>query len=305
MKIYFLFIACLPIFITSCSCERNANEEKFDEPAWVADKFYNAYSHKDFEEAAYYCDKHSKNSLESISYQSNYMEDVQFIKVDSCDLFEEHAYCYCRYKDSDSIEQVDKLLLRNYNEIWKVHFSKGGFNQNTETSILYRKKAEINNEAPEMIQNVADDELRILDSLLFSITSFINDVDIVIGFFEEDRLMSKEMLAYKVNSYDDYYTKKNHPDLLEAEYRYYFMDGILTKYEAILYDVKSRNIYGVFDYISHLLRKEYGDPYNMDKISSEDWYKYKEIKWFLKGYNEEIVLSVNNNEVTLLLREAY
>ena len=53
------------------------------------------------------------------------------------------------------------------------------------------------------------------------------------------------------------------------------------------------------------LIKEYGTPYNAKDVPIENLYRYKEIKWFLQGFNEELIISNEFQNITITLKEAY
>lgn len=286
------------------ACTEGELIEDVENPAWVAEKFYEAFAEKDFERAAYYCDKPSKTTLESYSYVASYMPDQKFESVDSCELYQEHAYCYCKYKDEDSVSQTEKLLLRNYGKIWKVHFTKGGFGSADE-SVLYDTKPELHEEAPENIFPLIKEEKTDLDSVLSSAFRFMDDVDVVIPFFNESNIGDKDELATKEYSYDNYYVRRDYLQTASVVFKYYFTEEVLTNYEIIISDIESRNTFATYQYLLEKIEDYYGAPYNTEKIAKEDWFRYKEIKWFLKGYNEELIVSVDTYNVTVILQEAY
>ena len=70
-------------------------------------------------------------------------------------------------------------------------------------------------------------------------------------------------------------------------------------------DINSQKISGVYQYMIEGLIKEYGIPYNGNNVPIDNLYRYKEIKWFLQGFNEELIISKQYQNITITLQEAY
>ena len=120
MKYLNIILIILPLYCSSCGCDRD-DAYVPNTPAWVSKQFYSAFADEAYYDAMEYCDESSKRKLENDYILMLNMPKISFIKVDSCDEFQDHAYCYCRYTKEDSTESTHKLLIRNFNELWKVH----------------------------------------------------------------------------------------------------------------------------------------------------------------------------------------
>jgi len=303
MKPFIYIIFVIPFLIGGCSCEREKNDGfEVTSPGWVSTQFYKAYADKDYYSAMDYCDKASEDKLEIEYYYSDNIADIDFVKVDSCDEYQDHAYCYCNYIEEDSLSKTDKLLLRNFNGIWKVHYdpetSKGESN-------LYSNKADLRDDYSESPAPITEIIMSNLDSVINESIRIINHTDVVVGFLSPYDLADVCRGALKESSYDDHYVKRTYLDRLEASSTFYFTSGMeLNRFEMVVLDVDSWKRDGVYQYMIDKLISEYGAPYNSGNIPTNELYKYKEIKWFLKGYNEELILSGEFFNLTLSLIEA-
>ena len=294
----------LPFLFNSCSCEREEGvDNNPNKPGWVAKQFYTAFADQAYFEAMEYCDNSSKRKLENDYFFLYNIPPINFIKVDSCDEYEDHAYCYCRYANEDSSENTDKLLLRNFNDIWKVHYDPV---DSVNESRLYSKKAILNELAPDYLFPIIEIEKTNLDTIISRVVTILNNPDFIVGFFPKDDIEKVSSEARKESSYDDYYILRSVLDMINVSYTFNFGDGVvLDEFKVVIMDFDSDNKLGEFQYLIEELIKEYGTPYNAEDIPLEEMYKYNEIKWFLQGYNEELIISSEYQNITLSLVQAY
>ena len=82
------------------------DEFKKGTPAWVSVKFFKAFCEREYAEAEKYGDKTTKQTLRTIDQWSEELPDYEYVKVDSCEQYEDYAYCYCRYND-ESREEIN------------------------------------------------------------------------------------------------------------------------------------------------------------------------------------------------------
>ena len=303
MKYLNIILIILPLFFSSCSCDRD-DVNIPNTPAWVAKQFYSAFADEAYYDAMEYCDKSSKRKLENDYFFVINMPKITFVKVDSCDEFEDHAYCYCRYKKEDSTENTHKLLVRNFDQLWKVHYDADTmaigesrlYSTHLEQFKVYEPvSSEIN-------QQIEGD----LDFILKESFLIMNNHKFVVGFFPSIDLHKVCLEASKESTYDDDYVKRTYLNEIEATSTFHFDgEGRLNQFDVVLLDVDSGIVSGVYQYLIEGLIKEYGIPYNGDDVQIENLYSYKEIKWFLQGFNEELIISKQSQNITLTLREAY
>jgi hypothetical protein len=303
MKFLNILLIVLPMFFSSCSCERDDSDTP-NTPAWVSEQFYLALADEAYYDAMEYCDKSTKRKLENdYSFLFN-MPKITFVKVDSCDEFEDHAYCYCRYKKEDSTENTHKLLVRNFDQLWKVHYDVDTMDLGE--SRLYSahlEEFEVYAQTPsELTDQIIDD----LDSILQESSRIMNNNEFVVGFFSSYDIHKVCLQASKESTYDAFYIKRTFLNEIEASTTFHFEEeGPLTQFDVVLLDVDSRIISGVYQYMIEGLIKEYGTPYNAKDVPIENLYRYKEIKWFLQGFNEELIISKQYQNITITLKEAY
>jgi len=303
MKYLNIILIILPLFFSSCSCEREG-EDIPNTPAWVSKQFYLALADEAYYDAMDYCDKSTKRKLENDYYFLYNMPKIDFLKVDSCDEFEDHAFCYCRYKKEDSTELTHKLLLRNFDDLWKVHYDMDTMGMGE--SRLYSdrlEELEHYNLTPRILTESIKNEI---DSILNESSRIMNDSEFIVGFFSGNDVHDVCLEASKESSYDDYYVKRTYLDEIEASTTFYFGgENILSQFEVVLLDIGNTEIEGVYQYMIEGLIKEFGTPYNAKDVPVEHLYRYKEIKWFLQGFNEELIISSQFQNVTISLKEAY
>lgn len=305
MKYLNVILILLPLLTNSCSCEKNDDlENEISGPGWVAKQFYLALADGAYYDAMEYCDKSSKKDLELEYLYMDYIPDMEFVKVDSCDQYEDHAYCYCQYILEDSINKTKKLLVRNFDEIWKIHYEPDSLSAGE--SVLYSKKIIKNELAPEWIDSIEGVEKKNLDSVVSSSIRLLNNSDFIVGFFPVSEMYEVCDDAVKESIYDDYYIQRTVLDLINVTQTFYFdRRETLEQFKVVIMDIDSENKFGELDYLITALVKEFGHPYNAEGVLVEDLYKYKEVKWFLQGYNEELIISNEYQNITISLVEAY
>ena len=303
MKSLNKILIILPLFFSLCSCDRDDTDVP-NTPAWVSKQFYLALADEAYYDAMEYCDKSSKRKLENDYFFLFNMPKITFVKVDSCDEFEDHAYCYCRYKKEDSTENTHKLLVRNFDQLWKVHYDADTMTLGE--SRLYSTRLEqfevYEHVSSELTGQIIDD----LDFILKESSRIMNNNEFVVGFFSGYDVHKVCVEASKESSNDDYYIKKTYLDEIEASTTFHFAaENFLSELNVVLLDVDLHRISGVYQYMIEGLIKEYGIPYNGNDVPIENLYRYKEIKWFLQGFNEELIISKQYQNITITLKEAY
>jgi hypothetical protein len=303
MKFLNILLIILPMFFSSCSCERDAGDAP-NTPAWVSKQFYLAVADEAYYDAMEYCDKSTKRKLESdYSFLFN-MPKITFVKVDSCDEFEDHAYCYCRYKKEDSTENIHKLLVRNFDQLWKVHYDLDTMGQGE--SRLYSDHLEELGRYAQTSSELTSQIVGDLDSILQESSRIMNNNEFVVGFFSSSDIHKVCRQASKKSTHDAFYIKRTFLDEIEASTTFHFEgEGPLTEFDVVLLDVDLFQVSGVYQYMIEGLIKEYGTPYNAKDMPIEFLYRYKEIKWFLQGFNEELIISNEYQNITITLKEAY
>ena len=134
----------------------------------------------------------------------------------------------------------------------------------------------------------------------------MNNNEFVVGFFSGYDVHKVCVEASKESSNDDFYIKRTYLDEIEASTTFHFEgENLLSEFDVVLLDVDSQRISGVYQYMIEGLIKEYGTPYNAKDVPIENLYRYKEIKWFLQGFNEELIISNEFQNITITLKEAY
>ena len=303
MKYLNTILIILPLFCNSCACDRD-DAYVPNTPSWVSKQFYSAFADQAYYDAMEYCDESSKRKLENDYIFMLNMPKISFVKVDSCDEFQDHAYCYCRYAKEDSTESIHKLLIRNFNELWKVHYDPDTMALGE--SRLYTDYLEEFEVYEQVSAEITSQIMKNLDSLLQESTRIMNNDEFVVGFFPSRDVHKVCVQASKEYSYDAFYTKRTFLNEMKSITTFHFQDeGPLSHFDVVLMDINSQKISGVYQYMIEGLIKEYGIPYNGKDVPIKNLYRCKEIKWFLQGFNEELIISMQYQNITITLKEAY
>ncbi len=303
MKCVNKILIILPLFFSSCSCERDFSDTP-NTPASVSKQFYLALADEAYYDAMEYCDKSSKRKLENdYVFQFN-MPKITFVKIDSCDEFEDHAYCYCRYKKEDSTENTHKLLVRNFDQLWKVHYDVDTMDLGE--SRLYSHHIEEFEVYEQLLSELSSEIIDDLDSVLQESFRIMNNNEFIIGFFSAADIHDVCLQASKESLNDEFYTKRTFLNELGAITTFYFQgDRPLNQFDVDLLDIDLQSISECYQYLIEELIDEYGIPYNAKDIAISNLYRYKQIKWFLQGFNEELIISKQYQRITITLKAAY
>jgi len=309
MKFFPILLLMVVFFMSSCSCEEEGEEEKDknNDPAWVSEQFYKAYCDQNYQEAEKYCDRQSQETLRSMYEWESMAPKQKFKSVDSCDQYEEHAYCYCSYEDDAEENQIEKLLLRKMKgDVWKVHFEKGNHYEGEDESPLYSKKVFKLRNAPDSLAEIdyliTEDAKEVTEHFV----KVFNDEDFVVGFFKEFGMYSIDENAEKKYSYSDNYESRKHYSAWTLSQTYQFdVNDVLTGYEGKADVFEEENSYILFHLITVAFNEVFGKPYNSEEVEDEKWFQYEELRWFLKGYNEELIIHNDRSAIQVYLRQAY
>lgn len=303
LRLLFFVVFILSVLMQSCSgCSKEeAEEEKYDDPSWVAEKFFKAYLKQDYEKAASYCDKQSKRTMEYISHNA-VVKKQTFIAVDSCEEFTDYANCYCRYQNEEAEEKTEKILLRDFKNRWKVHFDKGG--SPVESSPLINTQAELNPEAPDQLDYLTEDRVNEANLFFSEMISIFNEDDIVTGFATKETIEELYKDSYTRNSTNNSLVIYNEKYSFDANIYFRFnYDQILTSIEVKLSKLGMQE-YEYYAYFIQKMIEEYGEPYNANDIDHSDLYFYRELKYYLKSYNQQITIDCLNSKITFELTGA-
>lgn len=304
LRLLLISVIVLTILFQSCSsCSKEVGDDapKYDDPSWVSEKFFKAYLKQDYEKAAHYCDKQSKRTIEYISNNAVKKEQT-FIACDSCEEFSDYAHCYCRYLNEEAEEKTEKILLRNFDDVWKVHFEKGG--SPVESSPFINTQAEVDVEAPEQLDYLTEKQVEEADQFFTELIGIFNETDIVAGFTTKETVENLYKDIYNNNTTSNSLVIYNDKYSFDADI--YFRFNYAQKLESIEINLKKLSMleYEYYAYFIKKLTDEYGMPYNANDIDHSEFYKYKGLKFYLKSYNQEIEVNCSNMKVYFELTEA-
>ena len=145
-----------------------------------------------------------------------------------------------------------------------------------------------------------------LDFILQESFSIMNNHKFVVGFLPSIDLHKVCLEASKESAYYDDYVKRTYLNEIDAITTFHFQEeGPLSQFDLVLMDINSQKISGLYQYMIEGLIKENGVPYNGKDVPIDNLYRYKEIKWFLQGFNEELIISKQYQNITITLKEAY
>ena len=224
-----------------------------------------------------------------------------FIACDSCEEFTDFANCYCRYTNEEGEERGEKILLRKFNNKWKVHFQKGG--SPVDASPFVNKEVIFNPDAPDRLDYLLEDRINDLTNFSNDLINIFNNRDIVVGFTPKDKIKDLYGSRYSINTTSNSLVIYSEEYSFDADIYFNFdYDEKLTSINIYLSKLSMLE-YEYYAFLIQQMIEEYGNPYNTVSIPHEDLYRYHDLKFYLKSYNEELILDCSDYKISIKLSE--
>lgn len=306
-----LFVQCN----SSPNNDKGISENKeYDAVVEVIKSFCIALDYKDFKKLLELVDNSSKNRvLELKNSDVTYLNAINFVKVDTCQIDANEAVCTCVF-EKEGKEIVDKFNLLKYKEGWLVLFDWGPNHINPfiiNTDLVFKEGF-----PPNKPLNMDSLEKVNFANSLDIINKIIHLPENVVGFLKMD--------VYKVDYDENIYLRDSINntiingnvvikegwdvifvyDNFSFSLNYFFEDNSYLSKVELSYAVKNNNQFAFFQAISEAFTKKYGKPFNALEINPDTYYQYEKLKWFIKGYNEELHLTHEEYFVKITLVQA-
>ena len=289
-----LKIGLFLIVSTSFSCTKNKNVK--EEVEGVAQYFLTNYYSRDFKIAKKYSDKQTHRLLDKIKAQNKTYYQYQYLeKTDKVELLAKDSakvtYHYFNINDKRIEENV--LVIKKQRD-WLVNI------QNTNNQDFYKYVYDYSLEEVEGGVNLplTNEERVEIDLIVSSFIEQINHSKMVVGLLNKDGIEYYDILNIEKfdESYNWFWSDLSTMGLYVS--LRFDNEEVLDEVEYYISGVDSKNDLGTFEKIESLLKREYGNPYNLldNKNAS-----YKSLRWFIKGANNQLEL-LNNEDGTISLK---
>jgi hypothetical protein len=306
-----LFVQCN----SSASTENgNSKNEEYNAVVEVAKNFCIALDYKDFKKLIELVDNSSKNRvIELKNSDVTYLNYINFIKVDTCQIDANEAVCTCVFeKEGKEIE--DKFKLLRYKQGWLVNFDWGPNHINpfiVNTDLVFKEGF-----PPIKPTNMDSLEKVNFSNSLDIIYKIIHLPENVVGFLKMDvykkdydkNIYIRDSINNSIingsvvikDGWDVIFVYDNFTFSLN----YFFENNTYLSKIELSYAVKNNNQFAFFQAISEALTSKYGKPFNALDINLDTYYQYEKLKWYIKGCNEELHLTHEEYFVKLIVVQA-
>jgi hypothetical protein len=295
------------------SLSKNSNEKEYTNVLATAIGFCNNLAEKNYEKSMLFADKSTQQFLlELKSTDPDFLNKIEFIEVDTCILTGQEALCQCVFNQNGGVVTMP-LSVIHYSSGWLVNLHWNNEHLNPFLiNIKADKRKNIPLSTPLLQDSIAERDLK--NSLQHSLNC-IHFPEVIINYMEKERLRTNvilpprdsrlsllDSLKYCDISYQSEYDVVVSYTSFNYQCHHEFTSGnILTSIQFTFTPNESSVLLAYFQYLATLLTRQLGQPYTVPDVPTDQFYHYLELKWFIKGFNEEIVLSTNNNKLELLV----
>lgn len=279
---------------TSAVKEEGHDDEKEEESVvQTAEQFLENLLNYNFEEAIKQSTKSSYSSVKLISKYVGAYTSIYEVDVKECEVEKEEAICMCEFVYYDDGEAEQEVKLKKFDGEWLVDFQLGITIDNV---FLYNYGYEPHGRSDDGHQIDLGGEER--NELIQTIDKIVSS-DIKIGFSTPENVESIEPLYEEILDYG--YGDLEVGRLMISTY-YTFEDDLLFSFYTELTSIDdSFDVNQYAQDIIELINSKLSTPFNMPDDFDGDFYKARELRWFIKGYNEVLVLSNDNGAIGLTI----
>jgi hypothetical protein len=296
---YTLLIVVLSLVVFSCSEEKKEDdpaekEEKTEEVEAVANEFFSSLMSNNFQYSKGLVTKASYSSVNFLSKVSYAFVSVYFEGVESCEVEENKATCICEFGYYGENRIQREITLEKFEEEWLIDFRLG---ENFDNIFLYNygySEVEETEGAKLSLDPATKDLLK--DQVVRFTSSSVK-----VGFSTPEDIAAADL------NYDGgttYGTSEYDSELLTISTAYDFDDGRLSSaYVTIDNQDYEQEAAQYFEDIYKVMTSQLGTPFNLPnnpKVGPED---VMELRWFVKGYNEILILTNRSSYIQLTLQE--
>lgn len=277
-----LFIGVMMSCSSKEESKKEDSKENEEDAIFVAQTFLKNIVNGNFKSAEEFVTKGSYSSLKKLDKSYLYYQSINLVSVKSCEIEGAEAICDCEFNYYNEDAFVKQLHLQKFDDEWLVDFQLDvNFDNIFVYDYSYHKESFMNN--VEQLE-FNDDQVALIRNELNILTNGY----VKIGFSEYSVVGMIDSLLVGSSSYgsSDYETF----DLVISNS--YDFDTELTYCNADvdnLEDMTDMNQY--FRHMTELVVEKLGMPFNIPKDKLDEMYMYGQLRWFIKSYNEILVLS--------------
>jgi hypothetical protein len=293
---------------------QSIEDKQLDEIKKTTHYFCTHLAQKNFGKMAIYADRQTQQFLLEIkNTDDSFLNYLQFIQIDTCLIQENDAYCFCQFENNFE-KVIAPIRLIHYTTGWLIHVIWNDKNPNpfiVNTSSAKRKSFPI--DLPSLSDTLVKRDIK--NAIAYSL-ALIHFPEVIVDYMEKDRWRTNTILSPRPSrlpltdiikwgtlvqqtefqtsvSYSSFEFNANHT---------FTTSNILNAITFTFSPKQKDELLTYFQEIALLLTKQFGNPYNILQVPQEQYYQFQQLKWFVKGYNEELVLSSENNTVELVLQ---
>jgi hypothetical protein len=289
-------------------------EKELAEIKKTAKNFCTQLANKNYSKMSLYSDKSTQAFFKEIKdADDRFLNNLTFIQVDTCTTDVNTAYCTCLFENNYE-DVVTTISLIKYTTGWLVHLV---WNHEYPNPFIMNTSHELRTIFPEETPQISDSLTAIeLQEILDYSLSLIHFPEVIINYMEKERLRTNLILPSrnsridlttaitygKIIEKDEYKTLVNYSNFTFGANHMFTSNKILEGINFTFSPEDKDQIIAYFQSLALLISQKYGLPYNINKSSTENQlYHYKQLKWFVKGFNEELVLMNGNSTLELML----
>lgn len=296
-----LLIGALVLFTLACGgAEEKEKEEDSpdtveDEIAEMVSDFFIALEDYNFDKARSYVTKGSYSSIKFLDKISSDFVAFYFVEVKSCQTKYDQGTCICEfdYFNEEPIERV--VEVEKYEDEWLIKFELG---DNFDNIFVYDYGYNLNKNLEGVIQIPLSSDFKMgIEELLDRIGSSY----VKLGFSSLDNIMTADP-GYEGSTAYGYSDYSYETGTIHSSYDFY--DQKLTSCSVSIdgRDV-GEDIHQYYGAIYSIIESRYGKPFNLPESLMDDPIQMQEMRWFIKSYNELLILKSFDTYIQLSIQE--
>jgi hypothetical protein len=291
-----------------------SNEQKLNnEVKKIAHGFCTHLAAKNYGKLSIFADKTTQQFLlELKNTDDRFLNNINFKQVDTCTVSEKEAFCMCLF-ESNFEDVLTPVHLIHYTSGWLIHLN---WNYENPNPFLINTSVEKRTNAPTNLSPLTDSlALRDLSNALNYSLALIHFPEVVVNYMEKERLRTNPILPPrasripltelieqgKISEQTEFQTAITYSSFGYGARHIFTSNKTLEGINFTFSLSNKEELLSYFQEVAVLLTQRYGKPYNIHQASLEQLYQFQQLKWFVKGYNEELILTSENSNLELTL----
>lgn len=296
-KLFYILFSFFLLFLgASCTSDDEADLEKQEENiAELVDTFfYNLLSYE-FVATKEMVTKSSYSSLDFLNKASMDFLQLNLIKVDSCVIDGKKASCLCEFEYYGGDVVSKRINLGKYDDEWLIDFQVG---KNFDNIFIYNYGYSLNRKWKDLDQIELD---TIAATEIKKVLSRMKSGMMKLGFSSFDEIKSVDD-GYEGNY--SYGSSVSDVSGLRITSTYTFYEERLETFVVNIENSGEETDVNIFaQSISRLFTDVLGAPFNVPTDQMQKMHELKELRWFIKSYNEILILTFEGDHFSLIINE--